>query len=180
MENSQIWLNYRSNLKAFLHSKVSNPSDVDDLLQEILIKAYTNLHQVSSTNNVKSWLFQITNNTIMDYYRLKNKSNSLQSEELWYSEDDPDLQQSLSDCVLPLINALPASSAELLNKIDIQGMSQKEYAKEHRIDYSTLKSRVQKSRILLRNLFEECCVMSFDKNGGVIDYFSKSNSCSKC
>ena len=35
-----VWTQYQQAVKSFLHSKVSNPDDVDDLQQEILIKTY--------------------------------------------------------------------------------------------------------------------------------------------
>ena len=44
----QVWAKYQQALKAFLHSKVSQPDDVDDLLQEILLKTYQNLETVKS------------------------------------------------------------------------------------------------------------------------------------
>lgn len=39
----QVWAEYQQALKSFLHSKVNNTADVDDLLQESLIKTYQNL-----------------------------------------------------------------------------------------------------------------------------------------
>ncbi len=46
LDIEQIWLDYRSRIKAFLHSKVSNPADVDDLLQEISIKTFTGISSI--------------------------------------------------------------------------------------------------------------------------------------
>jgi len=43
-----IWQKYRSSLLRFLSSKVSNPSDVEDLLQNILIKTHENLGSIKS------------------------------------------------------------------------------------------------------------------------------------
>ena len=63
----QVWAEYQQALKSFLHSKVNNTADVDDLLQEILIKTYQNLDKVQDVSSVKSWLFQLANHTIIDF-----------------------------------------------------------------------------------------------------------------
>ncbi|MEH6474564.1 MAG: RNA polymerase sigma factor SigZ [Sneathiella sp.] len=180
MDKSQVWLDYRANLKSFLHSRVSNPADVEDLLQEIFIKAFDNLHTVRSSSNVKAWLFQITNNAIMDHYRHQKKPRTVHPEDLWYVQDDPDLQQEMSACIAPFIDALPKKSAQLLRQVDLKGVSQKEMAETTGVDYSTLKSQVQKSRRELRDLFENCCSFSFGKNGEIINYALKSDGCRDC
>ncbi|MBL4667497.1 MAG: RNA polymerase sigma factor SigZ [Sneathiella sp.] len=180
MDSWQVWLEYKGNLKSFLHSRVSNPADVDDLLQEIFIKTYDNIHTLRSTENVKSWLFQITNNAIMDHYRQSKKSAEINPDDLWYGQEEPDQHQKMSACIAPFINALPKSSAQMLRKIDLEGMSQKQYAEINNIGYSTVKSRVQKSRLDLRNLFENCCKISFGKNNEVVNCDVKSNGCGDC
>jgi len=48
----QVWGLYQQGLKKFLHSKVSNPDDVDDLQQEILIKTHQNLHTLKQRSRV--------------------------------------------------------------------------------------------------------------------------------
>ena len=46
MNIEQVWASYKASLKAFLHSCVANPDDVDDLLQEILIKVHQHLPEL--------------------------------------------------------------------------------------------------------------------------------------
>ncbi len=181
MNFEAIWSEYRASLKSFLHSRVSSPDDVDDLLQEIIIKIYKNLSTLKSDSSVKSWLFQVANHTIIDFYRKRAKlKKKLNNEELWYREKSDDIEQYLSQCVLPFINALSVESAELLREIDIKGQSQISYAQEHKISYSTLKSRVQKARRELRDLFEDCCAFTFNSRGEIVDFEEKSNSCQYC
>jgi len=180
MNVESVWSEYRASIKAFLHSKVSNPDEVDDLLQDILTKTYKNLHRVKSESSIKSWLFQIASHAIIDFYRERGKSSSLSADDLWYVENDISIEQSLSHCIKPFINALPKEAAALLTAIDIQGQSQKEYAKNVGVSYSTLKSRVQKARSQLRGLFEDCCHLSLDLHGNIIDFESKSTGCKKC
>ncbi|MEM6998639.1 MAG: RNA polymerase sigma factor SigZ [Pseudomonadota bacterium] len=180
MDIENIWTAYRSSLKAFLLLKISNPADVDDLLQEIIIKTYKNLDSLKSEDSLKSWLFSIANNTVKDFYKQKSRVKDFSNNSLWYEEDESDLKQSLSQCIQPFINALPENTAEILNSIDIRGQSQKSYAQEHDISYSTLKSRVQKGRGQLRKMYEDCCQFSFDHQGNLMECHSKQNNCNNC
>ena len=180
MNVEMIWQEYQVSLRAFLHRNVSNSADVDDLLQEILIKVYQKLSSVKESKKIKSWLFQIANHTIIDFYRKRARQYSLSEEELWYHDDDPQLFDQLSACVAPFIHALPEEQAELLIAIEMNGVSQKEYAKQSGINYSTLKSRVQKGRQSLFSLFNECCALSLDGKGNLVAVERKSKTCSCC
>ena len=184
MNIETVWSEYRSGLKAFLHSKVSDPDEVDDLLQDILIKTYNNLHTVRSQKSVKSWLFQIANHAIIDFYRKRGREPLPEGETLWYEESqgahqEPGIQQELSGCLQPFIQALSEESAHLLSEIDLMEKPQKAYAQEHNIHYSTLKSRVQKARGELKELFESCCHLTLDKDGNVADCVLKDH-CTAC
>ena len=154
MKIEEIWLAYRAALKRFIHAKVSNEADVDDLLQEILIKTHNNIHTLKEQKSVKAWLFQIANRSIIDYYRKQDRSTEYQEVKLNSHDDSESSNRDLTHCIIPFINALPSENARLLTAIDINNQSQKQYAEQLGISYSTLKSRVQKSRLLLREIFD--------------------------
>jgi len=180
MKIEKVWGEYQAALKRFLLTKVSNEADVDDLLQEILIKTYNNLHTIKNTGNVKSWLFQVANNTIIDFYRKNKRDKDLMEYANWYAGEDSQLTSRLSDCILPFINELPEEQASLLKAVDIDNKSQKAYAEELGISYSTLKSRVQKSRHSLKGVFDGCCHFSIDKRGNLYDFEEKPSGHNPC
>lgn len=180
MTIENIWDEYSTALKRFLQSRVSNPADVDDLLQDILLKSHLNLHSLASMNSVKSWVFQIANNVIIDHYRKKGRANDLDVDDLWYEDDAPNIKRELSTCIAPFIKALPDESAHILEEIELNNMTQKDYAAANNINYSTLKTRVQKARKQLRELVEDCCHLTLDKNGNIIEFQQKGKSCRGC
>ncbi|PSW16584.1 RNA polymerase sigma factor SigZ [Photobacterium rosenbergii] len=175
-----VWQQYQTSLKRFLHSNVSCPDDVDDLLQDILIKTYQQISTVKDKNKLKSWLFQLANNTIIDFYRKRARGKGVTEDELWYTEGGESIHRQLSHCILPFIQALPEEDAQLLSAIEINGTSQKDYAEQHGMKYSTLKSRVQKSREKLNRLFNECCEMKLDSHGNIIDFEQRGACRKKC
>ena len=180
MNVETIWSEYQVALKRFLHSKVSIEADVEDLMQDILIKTYNNLHTINDLGSIKSWLFQVANNTIIDFYRKKRRASELEFEGTWQVDDENQAISQLSECIVPFINALPAEQADLLTAIDIENKSQKSYAQEIGVSYSTLKSRVQRSRSSLKGVFDQCCHFSIDSRGNLYDYERKASGCSPC
>lgn len=189
MNIETVWAEYQASLKAFLYSRINDPADADDLLQDILIKSYQNLSALQSQGSIKAWLFQIANHSLIDFYRRKGTrkefntdSSDLENflETLQEKQDSHLDQPTLVDCIEPFINALPEENAALLMAIDIHGHSQKEHAAQLGIAYSTLKSRVQKSRTLLRGLFEDCCHLNLDQQGNIMEFTPKGTHCKKC
>ena len=176
----QIWQEYHIALKRFVLSRIDNSADADDLLQDILIKIHKNLPKLKAEASLKPWLFQITQNAIMDYFRSHNRQKLLQSDLLQNTDDNESEAHILQACILPFINALPEAQSSLLVAIEYEGQAQKDFAKANGIAYSTLKSRVKKSRLALRELFENCCHLSFDNKGRVIDYLPKAEKCENC
>ncbi len=180
-----VWAEYESALRGFLSSKVSNRDDVDDLLQEILLKTHQNLSSIKDTSSVRSWLFQLANRTIIDFYRKRARiarNEDIDAEDLWFesAESESSVEQEMALCIEPFIRALPEESANLLLAVDIHGESQKNVAEVNNVSYSTLKSRVQKSRQELKSLFNQCCDLTLDKHGSVIDYHPKNDNCRGC
>lgn len=171
---------YQAALRAFLLSRMSNPADVDDVLQEALTKTFRNFHKLDSSEKIKPWLFQIAHNAMIDHYRRTRRVASVLSEDLWYGDPIETAEHSFEGCVKPFLDALPGEARDLLLAVELEGVSQKQYAEELGVSYSTLKSRVQASRKHLRQLFDECCDIAFASDGSVLDYRQKSPHCKTC
>ncbi|MBX4187960.1 MAG: RNA polymerase sigma factor [Candidatus Doudnabacteria bacterium] len=57
----------------FILYRVRNKQTAEDILQTVFLKAWNNLPKYSPTNRAKfsTWLFQIANFTVIDYWRTK-------------------------------------------------------------------------------------------------------------
>lgn len=174
-----VWLGHTISV-LWPHSAVSDPADVEDLLQEIMLRSYRHLGGLKESRSIKAWLFQVANNAIIDFYRARGRQPVLREEDLWYGDEAVGASQTLAQCVEPFIAALPASTAELLRAVDLEGYSQKALAAQQGISYSTLKSRVHKARADLRGLFDDCCHLTLDCDGNVAEFEPKDDFCKKC
>ncbi len=152
-----VFQEYRNILTRFIKSKVQDPLDSEELLSLVMMKIYDNCDKVDGIRNTEAWLITIARNTIIDYFRDKQKR---QSEELplTLSEvEESDLNQQLGECVPSLIDKLPEKYAIPLAAYELKGIPQKQLAVQYNMSESGLKSRVQRGRKMLKELFTEYC-----------------------
>lgn len=170
-KTEQIWINLEDKLKSFIISKINNKDDAEDLLQEVFIKIHSNIDKVKDDTKIQSWIYQITRNQIIDYFRGNHDvtdSNSEIPEEVEESFPTDQMEDALED-MIKMMDNLPAEYCEALCLTELQGMSQIEYAQRIGISYSGAKSRVQRSRKLLKDMLLNCCHYEFDKYGTVLN-----------
>jgi len=165
------WSDLENHLTAFVSKKVKDSHATKDIIQDVFVKFHTNIGSLKDEKKVNSWIFQITRNTINDYFRNHQKT----TQEFTFTEKEtPSLEkdehQELSKCMVPMIGLLPDKYRQAVFLSDIKGLSQKELAKQLNISYSGAKSRVQRGRQKLKSIFLECCKITTDKYGTVIDY----------
>lgn len=179
----QIWREYGSQLSGFLKKRVSNSEDAEDLLQEIFRKTFDHMKTLKDSDKMLGWLFQVARNTLTDYYR----KNSISAHLVDISEFEESLEDSsvdessvhseLSHCLQPFLSQLPEKYREAVEAVDLKGVSQKELAETLGLSHSAIKSRVQRGRQMLGELFRDCCSFEFDVRGTVIDYERKADCC---
>ena len=73
----QMWSEYRTRLHRFILKRINNPVVAEDLVQEILAKAYSQLDQLRDREKLLPWMYQATRNAIVDYYRKKKPAKRL-------------------------------------------------------------------------------------------------------
>lgn len=157
----QHWTIHEPALQAFLRKRSQDASVVDDLLQEIYIRAQERFHQLNDATKIRPWLFQITRHVLTDYYRAQQRHRHHLAE---YPRPEAvtDTEKvisccSASDCMPILVQHLeePYRSALLGTAYGTTG--QKEYAEANGINYTTLKSHIQRARRQLKTYVELYC-----------------------
>lgn len=174
----KIWNDFNKELYNFIKKRVRNKDIADDLLQDVFEKIHLKLSTLKNSDKLMSWVYQITRNSILDYYRRSRHFEEI-PENLEESTDSAIYNQDFITCLKPMLNHLPEKYREALNMTELGGLSQKEFAEKCGISYSGAKSRVQRGRHMLADLFRECCKVSTDKYGNIVD-FHTNQSCTLC
>ena len=168
-EFNEVLEQHYERLRRFVRSRVANPEEADDIVQEVCLRAVTKLDTVRDNGRVESWLYQIARNAIIDHYR-RNRPSAPLGDDLPGDEDVARLgTPDLTGCMTRLLEDLDPNDQEALRLTTFQGMKQRELAERLGISLSGAKSRVQRARVRLRELIEVCCRPELDRLGGVIN-----------
>jgi RNA polymerase sigma-70 factor (ECF subfamily) len=65
----ELWRDVHERLTAFVAQRVDQPADVADLVQTVFLRAHQHMSALADEERLLPWLFQITRNAIVDYYR---------------------------------------------------------------------------------------------------------------
>lgn len=177
-----IWNDFRLTLLKYIKSKVSDEYAAEDILQEVFIKIYKNADQLSNPAGLKTWLYRITYNTIVDYYR-KNNDRYVQLEEIGHNavsgEREANMNAEIANCLKFVLARLPERYREPLELFEISEMKHREIAEKLDITLSGSKMRIQRAKEQLRSALNECCEFRFDSYGNIIEYKRKKKNARK-
>lgn len=179
MNTNTIWADFSAALYRFITRKVKDASVAEDLLQEVFVKIHLQKNTLQKKYRLKSWLYTIANNTIMDYFRKKQKDAVLLSNEEIASTEET-LKHDAHDCLLPLIKNLPDTYREALYLSEIKGHKQKEVARQLNISLPATKSRILRGRDLLKKGFMDCCDYKLDAQGNLRGEHKNKADCKVC
>lgn len=142
--------------------------DAEDVRQEVLLKIFKGAPQLNDEARFGPWVYSVARNAVIDRLRARKlPTNDLEG----VAEPQADVpeDQPLLDCVSPFVTRLPSPYREAITLTDLRGLTQQEAADVAGVTLSGMKSRVQRGRKMLRELFQECCHLTLDARGRVID-----------
>jgi RNA polymerase sigma-70 factor (ECF subfamily) len=143
-------------LRAFAWSLSHNSSDADDLVQDTLIKAWTNREKFEIGTNLRAWMFTILRNTY--YTAVVRKRREVRDEDGSYAatlttpaSQDWSLQVGALEAAL---QQLPDEHREALILVGGAGLTYEEAAEVCGCALGTIKSRVNRARNRLAKLMD--------------------------
>ena len=176
-----VWQEYRLGLYRFVLKRVHDEAAADDIVQDALAKILANFDSLRDQQKIRQWMYQITRNAIVDYFRRHRMDDALPDELLVVDEPDgSSVEEELSACCIsPFIKKLPEKYRTAITLSEIKGLTQKEVANREGMSLSGAKSRVQRGRKMLKEMMLACCQFDVDSQGRIIDY-QASKGCRAC
>jgi len=165
-EISEIVAKERSRLKNFIRRRVPDPSEAEDILQEVFYRLVEANRLLMPIEHVTGWLFRVARNRITDLFRKKRpdsfsetaiedkEGELLQIEDLLPSpEAGPEAlyaRQVLLEELEVALDELPDEQREVFLAHEVEGRSFKELSAESGISVNTLLSRKRYAVLHLR------------------------------
>lgn len=159
-------------LRPFVARRLSSPADVDDVLQDVLLSMHSHLGELRDDDRFGPWIYRIVRNSIIDRHRAAARETQESVEPAAEADDGGDdaVASGLVHCIAPFVARLPSPYREAVTLVDLEGVTFKDAATMTGLSLPGMKSRVQRGRAQLRELFEECCRLEFDARRRVVDY----------
>ena len=146
----------RGRLRNFIRSRVPDPGDAEDILQEVFYELVAAYRAMLPLDQVTGWLYQVARNRIIDLFRKKKPEplDELNIEDLLPSPDaGPEAAYAhgvLLDELDAALDELPPEQREAFVAHEFQGRSFKEMAAETGVPLNTLITRKHYAVLRLR------------------------------
>jgi len=168
------WKELERHLRPYLARRVASAADIDDLLQDIFIRLHQGLATLHDEERFGGWVYRVANSAIVDKARKRARSPQVEARDdveasATVEDAAQQLHSDLGECVALFVGRLPSPYREAVTLTELEGLSQKDAAEMLGISCSGMKSRVQRGREKIRHMFEECCQISVDCRGRVIE-----------
>jgi RNA polymerase sigma-70 factor (ECF subfamily) len=146
-----------------------NHEDAEEVVQDVLLKVFRKIEMFRGDSALSSWIYRITFNTAMSRLRRTKATRQAELTELtigpsladdeagaidpadWSNmADEQALRRQMRERVVAAIGDLPAIYREPVILRDLRGLSTEEASSQLRVKDQTLKSRLHRGRMLLR------------------------------
>jgi RNA polymerase sigma-70 factor (ECF subfamily) len=181
-----IWADVGDAMERFIQRRVSDPHQADDVVAEVMLRIHQNLASLDDRERVTAWVFRIARNAITDHYRRTARRREIVAAEpepgvdraadAWLDDQSATLAE-LASCIRPLVDALPGDYRRALVLTDLEGHSQVDAARMEGISVSGMKSRVQRGRRQFATLVKQCCDVTTDSRGELIEFHMRPDGC---
>src|SRR5690606_29396085 len=141
-----IWETYKNDLKGYAKKRVSDENDVDDIMQSVLIKITNYCEKKNNVEHIKAWLYKITQNTIVDFYKKSKRTIPNADFEHLNLQNYQEYDENIFVWLHNFIDNLPTEYSEPLRLSDIEGEPHKKIAEQLGVTLSATKSRIQRAR----------------------------------
>lgn len=177
----EIWRTYHANLLTFIRRRVNDKVAAEDILQDVFVRIHSRIETLENSSKLESWLYQITRNAIIDFYRARRPTETLPE---WLAQPQAGREEvnrrELSSCLAPMIQQLPEKYRHAIQLSAIEGKTEKEIAEQEDISLSGAKSRVQRGRALLKSMLFDCCRFEINAMNQIVDHDRKNRDCTFC
>jgi len=163
---SVTWDTLHDELVAFVYARTKDKATAKDIVHDVFLKVHAKFEQLKDQEKISAWIYQITRNTITDYFR--SKSKNISPHDIDWDSDDQVLNECVANCLHDMLLTLPEKYRQALELAELRNLSQTELALRLQISYSGAKSRVQRARQMLKEKMDASYRIEVDSYGNVI------------
>ena len=151
----------RAKFFGFLRKRISSADAAEDLLQSAFIKSIEKGGELRDSESIVPWFYRVLRNSVVDYYRQSGRNEEELSGILAdfeaYSQQVPDREKEICQCVNPLLENLKPEYRDALTTIDLGDGSLADLASRAGITEGNAAVRVHRARQAMLKQVQMTC-----------------------
>lgn len=157
---SELILRYQQKLFYYVNRLINHPDEAEDIVQDVFLKVYKNLHGYDSRLKFSSWIYRIAHNEAVNWLRKHTKYKKESIEQSEYLEnvlsdgkniaEELELKVSLEQAQ-QVISQLPDKYREVMILKFIEERSYEEISDILRKPVNTVGVLINRARKILKN-----------------------------
>jgi len=134
---------------------------VEEIHQDVFIRFWNHRDRLVSDTNIKAYLYTITKNLVVDFYRKSAKDKVIQQELIHYIQESYDHIEGLlfekegNELLNKIISELPVQRQKVYRMIKMEGKTYADAAAYFEVSLSTIKDHMAKSSQFIKTTLKE-------------------------
>ena len=170
-----IFNQYHDRLKRFVTITVKNEWVVDDIVQEVFVRAHSKIDTLKDHDKIGSWLFRIAYRQCMDHFRKESRNPQKDILDFRgvntsdYSTTERKLEQhQMSVCVQNQMLLLSENYRTVIWLFDVLDFTLKEIADILELSVENVKVRLHRARKKLKSILSQKCTFEKDERNVLV------------
>jgi RNA polymerase sigma factor (sigma-70 family) len=140
----------------FLRARTRSEAEAEELLQAAYVKATEKLETVRDEESTVAWFYRLLRNALADVGRERRRAEAAPPDPTPVATD-ADLHRAVCACVNDLVPTLKPEWATLVRRVDLEGTSVPEVARDEGITPNAAAVRLHRARGALRDKLLVVC-----------------------
>lgn len=144
----------------FLERRTGSREVAEEVLQAAFVKGLERGETIRATESTVAWAYRMLRNALVDRHRRRDaeaRAMVRYAEEAVTPAEEPELHSAICRCMSGLIPTLRPDQAELLRRVELDGVQVSDVANELGITANNAAVRLHRARQSLRKRLEQTC-----------------------
>lgn len=155
LSSEEIYTEYRTKVFSYIRSRITNYYDAEDLCEDVFVKIYQKLDSFDDKKaSLSTWIYNITKNTVIDFYR-SHKNELELKEEMFIVEEDEEIDEDMLEQLSKALNDLDEELKDIIVLRYYHGYNLTEIAQKMNLSYGVTKLRHKEALSVLNRKLEK-------------------------
>ena len=156
-----LLLDNHARFLAFLERRVGSREEAEDILQDAFVRGLDRAPSLRDSASATAWFYRVLRNAITDHYRRRDTRG--RAMDRFAAEIEPaagvdsELEAVVCACILSLVETIKPEYGAAIRRVDLDGLSVRDYADEVGITAGNAGVRLHRAREALRKQLVRSC-----------------------